>query len=74
MMKPYEENIRWAIDKHLNTISTCYKEIESLQQECLHGVVIKRHKSYDGYGEATEYYTDFKCSICDKYWTEKGSK
>jgi hypothetical protein len=69
-----EFHIKWNIDMLTLDIQDKRNQIFQLQAKCLHGVVKKKHRSYDGYSEPTEYYTDFSCEICNKHWTEKGSK
>lgn len=52
-------------------------KINKIQEACSHpeGAVTKRHGSNTGNYDpgADEYWTDFHCELCLKYWTKEGS-
>lgn len=44
------------------------------QERCKHRHVSKEHKRIDDYGTSPEFYTNMRCLVCGKHWTENGSK
>lgn len=59
-------------------INILNKQIEEIQEHCSHPVacVDKVHKSNTGNYDPScdHYWTDFKCHLCEKQWSEEGSK
>jgi hypothetical protein len=51
-------------------------ELLKVQTDCEHLKVEKKHWADLGNYDPVQdgYYTDFTCLICQKMWTEKGSK
>lgn len=47
--------------------------IADWQRGCDHRLAEVKHRRVD-YDNTPEFFTDFKCPICDKRWTEEGSK
>ena len=63
----------YLINKHKAKIEDSTMYIKQQQELCKHRLVIKKHSRVDGDG-SPEFYTHFSCKICDKKWTEEGSK
>jgi hypothetical protein len=61
-------------------IEVLQREIDAIQDGCSHPTpaVTKTHRCDDDeYGTFlvdSRYSTQFRCGLCDKYWTEEGSK
>ena len=59
-------------------ISKLENTLRSIQNKCSHPSesVIKEHKGSTGNYDPSEdcYWTNFYCSLCEKRWTEAGSK
>lgn len=53
-------------------------KINEIQSLCSHPepCVTKVHKANTGNYDPTQdcYWTEFTCSLCEKHWTEEGSK
>ena len=66
------------IDKYLAEINELYDKIQKIQNKCSHPEesVTKEHKSDTGnYDPSADcYWTCFYCELCQKQWTEDGSK
>ncbi len=64
------------IEKIQEAMNTLSLEITAEQAKCKHKKATKTHRSntndYDRV--PTEYWTEFKCPECLKYWTEEGSR
>jgi hypothetical protein len=78
------ENLVQYTDEELITrylISNANAQIEELQQtkynaqeRCEHRHVNIEHKRVDDYGASPEFYSNMRCLICSKHWTEKGRR
>lgn len=59
-------------------IAQCSRQIKEIQAECSHpkSCLTKKHGADTGNWCPSDdsYWTDFHCSLCDKRWTEEGSK
>jgi hypothetical protein len=59
-------------------IEKAHLELQKIQNECSHPkeVLSKEHGSDTGNYDPSQdaYWTDFKCGVCGKQWTEDGSK
>ena len=59
-------------------ISALQEQIEEIQEQCSHpsACVTKKRGSDTGNFCPSDdsYWTDFHCTLCDKRWTEPGSK
>lgn len=44
------------------------------QERCKHRHLNIEHKRVDDYGTSPEFYSNMRCLVCGKHWTEKGSK
>jgi len=66
------------IEKLKSQISELYKQVETIQAQCSHPkeAVTKKHSADTGNYDpsADRYWTDFTCDLCQKHWTEEGSK
>lgn len=66
------------IDKYKQQIKEITEIINRIQDECNHPSIVltKTHGSNIGnYDPSADcYWTDFRCSLCEKEWTEEGSK
>lgn len=47
---------------------------DTYQKSCSHRHVNIEHKRVDDYGTSPEFYSNIRCLVCGKHWTEKGSK
>jgi hypothetical protein len=44
------------------------------QKSCSHTHVSVEHQRVDDCGTSPEFYSNMRCLVCGKHWTEKGSK
>jgi hypothetical protein len=62
----------------ISNANTQIKELQQMkynaQERCEHRHVNIEHKRVDDYGTSPEFYSNLRCLVCGKHWTEKGSK
>lgn len=67
-----------AIDHLREEIAELQSKIATIQALCSHPapVVTKEHHANTGNYDPTcdRYWTTFRCGLCEKFWTEEGSK
>jgi hypothetical protein len=66
--------VRKRVNVLKKVIEKTSKEISIIQETCQHQNKDKEHHSNSGYATKTEYWTNFHCLDCGKFWTEEGSK
>lgn len=65
---------RYIIRKRKDNIRESNQVIAEWQTACKHKHVNIEHKRIDSYGTGAEFYSNMRCLVCDKRWTEAGSK
>lgn len=71
------KSLKQRVDAARLALTRAQCDLLELQNECTHPkeTVEKKYGSNTGNYDPHQdcYWTDFKCGICDKMWTENGS-
>ena len=69
-----EKRIRAVIEFRQQCIIDARQVIEEWRIKCKHRHVNIEHKRIDSYDNGASFYSNMRCLVCDKRWTEEGSK
>ena len=64
---------RYIIRRRKENILEANQTIAEWQSTCKHRHVNIEHRRVDAYPKP-EFYSNMRCLVCDKRWTEEGSK